>query len=328
MTSFWTETKRTTEECACANPHADALIIQKSIQGIRENEQTLISIITARCYSQRQLIIKEYRKITGKELKDDLKTNITLNFERLVKALITSPATFDAKQLKKAMESYESDKSIMIEILTTRNNKQLKELSEAYFNEYKKNLLDDINSGTTGYFRKALILLTEGKRDESLEVNKNLAKQDAQSLYEAGERKWGTDEEKFIEILCLRSFSQLRLIFEEYKIISHREIEESIKREIAGHLAELLLAIVNCVKNTAGFFAEKLYKALKGTETDKWALDRIIVSRSETDLLDIQTAYKKQYGSSLHSAIQTSQTHVSGHYKTGLMNVIKMSEGR
>lgn len=32
-----------------------------------------------------------------------------------------------------------------------------------------------------------------------------------QILYNAGENKWGTDEDKFTEVLCLRSFPQLKL---------------------------------------------------------------------------------------------------------------------
>lgn len=31
-----------------------------------------------------------------------------------------------------------------------------------------------------------------------------------QILYNAGENRWGTDEDKFTEILCLRSFPQLK----------------------------------------------------------------------------------------------------------------------
>lgn len=84
----------------------------------------------------------------------------------------------------------------------------------------------------------------QGKRDESTAVNTEKAKEDAkvqydavswrkpfhlfrsrlslcclhlkcslaprQALYNAGEKRWGTDEDKFIEILCQRSISQLR----------------------------------------------------------------------------------------------------------------------
>jgi len=36
-------------------------------------------------------------------------------------------------------------------------------------------------------------------------VNEQQAEEDAQALHKAGEAKWGTDEDKFIEILTKRS---------------------------------------------------------------------------------------------------------------------------
>ncbi|XP_072479687.1 annexin A3 isoform X2 [Notamacropus eugenii] len=261
MASVWTGNRGTIRDFPGFNPSADAEAIRKAIQGIGTDEKTLIHILTARSHAQRQLIAKEYRAAFGKDLKDDLKSDLSGNFERLMVALITPPALFDAKQLKKAMK---------------------------------------------------------GRREEGLKVDEDLAKKEAQILYDAGEKKWGTDEDTFTEILCLRSFPQLRLTFEEYKKISQKDIEDSIKGELSGYFEDLLLAIVNCVKNTPAFFAGRLHKALKGAGTDELTLNRIMVSRSEIDLLDIRVEYKKHYGCSLYSAIKSD---TSGDYQTALLNI-------
>ena len=48
------------------------------------------------------------------------------------------------------------------------------------------------------------------------------AKKEAQELYQAGEKKWGTDESKFNHILATRSFPQLRATFDEYAKVRGR----------------------------------------------------------------------------------------------------------
>ncbi|XP_069341541.1 annexin A3 [Eulemur rufifrons] len=318
MASVWVGHRGTIRNYPDFSPSADAEAIRKAIRGIGTDEKTLISILTERSNGQRQLIAQEYRAAYGKELKDDLKGDLSGHFEHLMVALVTPPAVFDAKQLKKSMKGAGTDEDALIEILTTRTGRQMKEISQAYYTVYKKSLRDDISSETSGDFRKALLTLADGRREESLNVDEHLAKKDAQILYEAGENRWGTDEDAFTEILCVRSFPQLKLTFDEYRTISQKDIEDSIKGELSGHFEDLLLAIVRCARNTPGFLAERLRQALKGAGTDEFTLNRIMVSRSEIDLLDVRAEFKKRCGYSLYSAIKSD---TCGDYESTLLKI-------
>lgn len=62
-------------------------------------------------------------------------------------------------------------------------------------------------------------------------------------MYEAGEKKWGTDESRFNVVLVSRSYPQLRATFEEYKKISKKDIEEALKSEMSGDLLRGMLTI-------------------------------------------------------------------------------------
>ena len=64
-----------------------------------------------------------------------------------------------------------------------------------------------------------------------------------QDLYQAGEKKWGTDESKFNQILVSRSYPQLRATFEEYKNISKKTMEEALKSEMSGDILRGLLTV-------------------------------------------------------------------------------------
>lgn len=66
---------------------------------------------------------------------------------------------------------------------------------------------------------------------------------DVQELYQAGEKKLGTDESKFNQILCSQSYEQLRQVFTEYKNIAHKGLDQSIRSEMSGDLERGMLTI-------------------------------------------------------------------------------------
>lgn len=65
-------------------------------------------------------------------------------------------------------------------------------------------------------FHPTPVFLLQGNRDESQSVNHQMAQDDAQRLYQAGEGKLGTDESCFNMILATRSFPQLKATMEAY----------------------------------------------------------------------------------------------------------------
>uniref|UniRef100_A0AAX7UJJ5 Annexin n=1 Tax=Astatotilapia calliptera TaxID=8154 RepID=A0AAX7UJJ5_ASTCA len=257
----------------------DVSALRKAIEGLGTTEKTLIDVLTQRSSAQRQLIAKAYEKATGRTLIDDLKGDTRGDFEDVLVALVTPPALYDCQEVIKAMKGAGTTESTLTEIFASRSNKQIRELSEAYL---------AIQQYYTHTFSESM-----------------------QALYEAGEKKWGTDEGKFIDILCHRSVPQLRQTLIEYKNISKKTLQESIKSEMSGNLEKLLVAVVKCVQNVPAYLAERLFKSMKGAGTTECTLTRIFVSRSEIDLIDIKVEYKKLFGCSLYSQLESE---VSGDY--------------
>ncbi|XP_068996036.1 annexin A11a isoform X1 [Embiotoca jacksoni] len=303
-------------------PGADQLkdveVLRKAMKGFGTDEQAIIDLLGSRSNRQRVPMLRAYKTSYGKDLIKDLHSELSGDFRKLVMAMLKAPAEFDAYELNSAIKGAGTDEACLIEILSSRSNAEIKEINQIYKKEYKKSLEDAISGDTSGHFRRLLISLAQGNRDERPNVDISLAKQDAQALYAAGENKLGTDESKFNAILCARSKPHLRAVFLQYQQMCGRDIEKSINREMSGDLESGMLAVVKCIKNTPVYFAERLYKAMKGAGTKDTTLIRIMVSRSEVDMLDIRQEYVKNYGKSLYTHISGD---TSGDYKKLLLKL-------
>uniref|UniRef100_A0A8C6UXV7 Annexin n=1 Tax=Neogobius melanostomus TaxID=47308 RepID=A0A8C6UXV7_9GOBI len=277
-----------------ADPLKDSEVLRKAMKGFGTDEQAIIDLLGSRSSKQRVACLKAFKTAYGKDLIKDLNSELSGDFRKLVMAMMKTPTQLDAYEIKNAIKGAGTDEACLIEILSSRSNAEIKEISRVYKEENKKKMEDAITSDTSGHFRRLLISLAQGNRDEREHVDVSLAQQDAQALYAAGENKLGTDESKFNAILCARSKSHLRAV------------------------TQLFSFPVKCIKNTPGYFAERLYKSMKGAGTKDTTLIRIMVSRSEVDLLDIRKEYVKNYGKSLYTHISGD---TSGDYKKLLLKL-------
>ncbi|XP_026077951.1 annexin A4-like [Carassius auratus] len=301
-----------------ADPLRDVEVLRKAMKGFGTDENAIIELLGTRSNKQRVPLKAAYKTTYGKDLVSDLKSELKGDFEDLVLAMLKTPAHFDASELREAIAGAGTDEACLIEILSSRSNAEIQEINRVYKAEYGKSLEDAISGDTSGHFRRLLISLSQGNRDEKETVDMSLAKQEAQKLYAAGENKVGTDESQFNAILCARSKPHLRQVFHEYQQMCGKDIEKSICSEMSGNVESGMVAVVKCIKNTAAYFAERLHKAMQGVGTKDRTLIRIMVSRSEVDMLDIRQEYLRLYGKSLYTAISGD---TSGDYKKLLLKL-------
>ncbi|KAG8441620.1 hypothetical protein GDO86_010707, partial [Hymenochirus boettgeri] len=287
------------------NAERDAKKLYKACKGAGTDEKAIIEVLANRTSEQRQEVKQKYKSSYGKDLEQVLKSELSGNFEKLALALLDRPCEYDARELRGAMKGAGTNESLLIQILCTRANKQIKAIKESYKRLFDRDLESDVKSETSGYFQKILISLLQANRDEGLNINEDLAGQDAKKLYEAGESRWGTDESQFNVVLATRNYMQLRATFKAYEILHGKDILDVINSETSGDLNKAYSTIVKITRDCQGYFATKLHKAMKGAGTDEEMLIRILVTRAEIDLQTIKEKYQEMYQKSLADAIKS-----------------------
>nr|XP_046230743.1 annexin A1-like [Scatophagus argus] len=300
------------------NASSDASVLQTAIESKGVDEDVIIAVLVKRNNEQRQKIKVVYEASTGKNLEKDLKSALRSHLEDVSLALLMTPTHFDAYLLRKATKGLGTDEGVLVEVLATRSNQEILEIKRVFKEEYKKDLEDVIKDETSGDFSTALLAMLKANKDESSEVDMDLARRDAETLFEAGENTCGVNVSAFIDILTTRSGQQLSKTFQQYACLSDVTLPKALDMELRGDIEDCLIDIVKCAWNTPAFFAEKLHLAMKGYGTCEDTLIRVLVSRSEVDLKKILEEYRAMYDVSLQDDILRD---TKGHYRDILLGL-------
>nr|XP_055240116.1 annexin A10 [Gorilla gorilla gorilla] len=299
------------------NPIMDAQMLGGALQGFDCDKDMLINILTQRCNAQRMMIAEAYQSMYGRDLIGDLREQLSDHFKDVMVGLMYPPPLYDAHELWHAMKGVGTDENCLIEILASRTNGEIFQMREAYCLQYSNNLQEDIYSETSGHFRDTLMNLVQGTREEGY-TDPAMAAQDAMVLWEACQQKTGEHKTMLQMILCNKSYQQLWLVFQEFQNISGQDMVDAINECYDGYFQELLVAIVLCVRDKPAYFAYRLYSAIHDFGFHNKTVIRILIARSEMDLLTIRKRYKERYGKSLFHDIRN---FASGHYKKALLAI-------
>jgi len=310
----------TVHPSASFDAELDAKALHKAMKGLGTNEATIIAILCHRSRQQRLEIANTFKAAYGKELKSELKSELSGDFERLILALITPWADYMAGEIHHAIQGTGTNEKKLIEILCPCNNDEIRQINAAYDQLYGKSMESAVKSDLSGEFKHLMVAIMQGARDDNeFHVNEELVVKDAQTLLESGEAKRGTDESEFNLVLSTRSFLHLSRVMGEYERIRGHSLVKAIKAEFSGMTITAMHALLSCATNRSAYFAECLNDKMVGMGTRDRDLIRLIVSRSEIDLANIRNEFEFMYEKSLSTEVKKE---TSGDYRKALLALI------
>jgi annexin A7/11 len=292
--------------------------LRDAMKGLGTDEDALISVLGKYPPIQMNQISIGYKSNYGKSLESAVDSETSGNFGKLCIALSKSILDFDVYCLHDAIAGLGTDEDCLIEILVGRTNADIQAICKAYKEKYRNSLENDIKGDTSGYFRRLLVALIQGNRDES---NKQYdVKADVEALYKAGEGRMGTDENVFISILCGRPDVHLRQVFAQYQKKYGHSMEKAIKNEFSGDIKKALINFVKSITNRNEYIAEQFENSMKGLGTKDNKLIRLTVRYRDPSIIKpIKAAYQTMYGKSLKKRIEGD---TSGDYRKLLLTCI------
>lgn len=308
----------TVKPCRRFDANGDAQTLKEAVKGIGTDETIIIDILSHRTSCQRQDIAQAYKSQYGEDLLERLHKELSGKFRQAVEWSFYDRAHVNAAALKEAMKGAGTNEGMLIDVLCTATNDEVEEIKEAYMELTQRSLEDDVKSETSGDLERVLVAILQAERESDCDHSQ--AHEDAIKIYEAGEKKHGTDESTFTRILCTRSYDQIREINEVYQDEFGRNLADVIKSETSGDYEKALSRIVMMSKDPYNTFADMLYNAMAGAGTNDDSLIRILLAHSEDDLRRIQTAFDNISEKSL---AETISDDTSGDYKKFLLAILE-----
>ena len=287
---------------------------------MKKDKNTFIFTIAHRTNRERLAIIDSYKRQFNRDLIKDIKSELSGDFKDTVVALFQDPVTFDCYSLNKAMKGLSTNEDTLIEILTTRNNQYISLIKKRYQEIYGKSLESELSSELSGDLKKVMLTLSSGTRSENLNPKAEECEVLAEKLYKAGEKRWGTDEKVFYDILTKSSIEELKSIDRIYEKKHKHGLITAIDKEFSGKMKKLLQTIVASSINPSEYFATRIFYAIDGLGTKDTLLIRTIVTRNEIDINQIMEGYQRMFKRDM---IKDIKGDTSGNYMILLVELCK-----
>ncbi|XP_077599461.1 annexin A2 isoform X2 [Stigmatopora nigra] len=271
------------------HPQNDVMRIHQALE--KKDVTTLVSVLTNRNNAQRRIIAETFIEATERDLVDLLKKILSGDLEDLMTELMMSPAEHECHRLRRAMAGLGTDEETLLEILCSRSSEEIRDISAAYGQIYKKDLEKDVKAETSGDFAKLVVALV------NKEEVAGVVEKDIESLAASLKEK-KADASPWIDILTSRDSNHLNKVLTGLEMENGQTVIPVLEKRFSGDIRLGLSVLVECIQNRDMYLAKRLSQMKVST------VHGVMVSHSEEDLLCIRVAFLKLVGTSLYTTLQ------------------------
>jgi len=220
----------------------------------------------------------------------------------------------DARRLREAMKGLGTNDSVLIDIIGHRSREQRMMIVAEYRRTISRDLLKDVESETSGNYRKVLLKLLK-PRDEML----------AEILHEAMAGA-GTNDRVLIDVMTQFPY-ELPAVSVAYQRKYGKSLESDIKADTSGNYEKLLVALLNTPRPPPNMVdpgramadAETFYRAGEGRlGTDERTYINIMASNSREQLMLIDQNYRRAHKGLEHAI----KSETSGNFRDAMLALI------
>lgn len=208
----------------------------------------------------------------------------------------------DAQALRKAMKGFGTDEATLIDVLHKKGPLQIEVLRQAFSDIFKRNLLADVESETSSYFREGLAAIIRGPLI-----------QDCHLLYTAMDGV-GTKEKYLTEVLMGRSNADINAINSMYQRRYKRSLAGDLKGDLSMKTEDHFLMVLEANRNedsvpvipqdvdrdVAAIW--NATEAIRGHEAK--TVCEIFTKRNDAQLRAISHTYQQKHGKALEWVIK------------------------
>ena len=218
----------------------DAELLYRAMKGIGTDDDIVIEVISFRSFEMLSQIKQKFQELYGNDLVKEIESETSGEYRTALKNLLETERSKnqnpDLDNCKKiAEELNNANESVFVKYFTSLSTEELILVGKEYHKAYKKNLVQLVESKTSGDLQKLLKNIMYGL----ISPSEYFARQIATAV-----KGVGTNDTKLIRSVVSRADEDMKLIKRYYKKLFQKEMAEEVKADTSGNYQKILLFLI------------------------------------------------------------------------------------